>query len=76
MIKSIAHDQSQKNFKYLWLDFRLPIFDYESKHMDENLFKRRTKQLALRENCGKFIQEPDSGRTREAVDSIRHFDRR
>ena len=30
------------------LDFRLPIFDYGSKHMDENLFKRRTKQLALR----------------------------
>ena len=26
----------------------MPIFDYESKHMDENLFKRRTKQLALR----------------------------
>jgi four helix bundle protein len=48
MIKSIAHDQPQKHFKYLWLDFRLPIFDYGSKHMDENLFKRRTKQLALR----------------------------
>jgi hypothetical protein len=28
MIKSIAHDQPQKNFKYLWLDFRLPIFDW------------------------------------------------
>ena len=23
MIKSIVHDQPQKNFKYLWLDFRL-----------------------------------------------------
>jgi hypothetical protein len=23
MIKSIAHDQPQKNFKYLWLDFPL-----------------------------------------------------
>jgi hypothetical protein len=22
MIRSIAHDQPQKNFKYLWLDFR------------------------------------------------------
>jgi len=26
----------------------LPIFDYESKQMDENLFQRRTKQLAVR----------------------------
>jgi four helix bundle protein len=30
------------------LDFRLPIFDWGKKHMDENLFKKRTKQLALR----------------------------
>jgi four helix bundle protein len=30
------------------LDFRLPIFDWGRKHMDENLFKKRTKQLALR----------------------------
>lgn len=22
MIRSITHDQPQKNFKYLWLDFR------------------------------------------------------
>jgi hypothetical protein len=27
MIKSIAHDQPQKNFKYLWLDFRFWILD-------------------------------------------------
>jgi hypothetical protein len=25
MIKSIAHDQPQKNFKYLWLDFGFSI---------------------------------------------------
>jgi four helix bundle protein len=30
------------------LDFRLPIFDSGRKHVDENLFKKRTKQLALR----------------------------
>jgi hypothetical protein len=27
MIKSIAHDQPQKNFKYVWLDFRFSILD-------------------------------------------------
>ena len=34
------------------LDFRLPsagpLFDWGREHMDENLFKKRTKQLALR----------------------------
>ena len=27
MIRSIAHDQPQKNFKYLWLDFRQQVVD-------------------------------------------------
>jgi putative tryptophan/tyrosine transport system substrate-binding protein len=38
MIKSIAHDQPQKNFKYLWLDFltknRLPAI-FENKEWVE-----------------------------------------
>jgi hypothetical protein len=55
--------------------FRLPIFDYGSKRMDENLFKRRTKQLAL--HIIKAVEDLPKNRTAdvmETVDSIRHID--
>jgi hypothetical protein len=34
IIRSIDHDQPQKNFKYLWLDFGFPILDCQSENSE------------------------------------------
>ena len=49
------------------LDFRLPIFDWESKHMDENFFKRRTKQLALALRVIKAVEGLPKNRTADVL---------
>lgn len=47
------------------LDFRLPILDSGRKHMDENLFKQRTKRLALR--IIKIVEDLPKTRTADVL---------
>jgi len=49
MIRSIAHDQPQKNFKYLWLDFGLPEKESETR-FEEIIFTRLIPPIENRQS--------------------------